>query len=130
MDIVYIQGLQVRTVIGVYDWEREIEQTLSFDLELATDVRAAAATDAIEQALDYAAISARISTYVQASRYQLIETLAERVAELLRASWGCRASAANGSSVCGGAGLPEPGQQCRRAGESAQQPRRAAAALS
>jgi|SRR5690606_7357440 len=90
MDIVYIQGLQVRTVIGVYDWEREIEQTLSFDLELATDVRAAAATDAIEQALDYAAISARISTYVQASRYQLIETLAERVAELLRTEFGVR----------------------------------------
>jgi dihydroneopterin aldolase len=83
-DIVYIRGLQAEAVIGVYDWERTIRQTLVLDLELACDNRAAAATDAIEDAVDYDAISGRILAYVGDSEFQLIETLAERLAELLQ----------------------------------------------
>ena len=83
MDIVYIKGLKTDAVIGVYDWERGIRQTLVLDLELASDNRAAAATDGITQAVDYDAISKRVLAYVQASEFQLVETLAERVAEIV-----------------------------------------------
>ena len=83
MDTVYIKGLKTDAVIGVYDWERDIRQTLVLDLELASDNRAAAATDVITEAVDYDAISKRVLAYVQASEFQLIETLAERVAEIV-----------------------------------------------
>ena len=83
MDIVYVVKLQTDAVIGVYDWERGIRQTVVLDLELASDNRRAAATDGIAEAVDYDAISRRILDYVQASEFQLIETLAERVAELV-----------------------------------------------
>lgn len=83
MDLVYIKGLKTDAVIGVYDWERDIRQTLVLDLELASNNRAAAATDGIAEAVDYDAISKRILAYVQASEFQLIETLAERVAEII-----------------------------------------------
>ena len=82
-DIVYISGLKTDAVIGVYDWERSIRQELVLDLELASDNRRAAGTDAIEDAVDYDAISRRILAYVAGSEFQLIETLAERVAELV-----------------------------------------------
>ena len=83
MDIVYIKGLKTDAVIGVYDWERDIRQTLVLDLELASNNRAAAATDGIAEAVDYDAISQRILAYVQASEFQLIETLAERIANIV-----------------------------------------------
>ena len=83
MDIVYIKGLNTDAVIGVYDWERCIRQTLVLDLELASDNRAAAANDAIEDAVDYDAISGRILAYVADSEFELIETLAERVAAIV-----------------------------------------------
>ena len=83
MDTVYIEGLRTDAVIGVYDWERGIRQALVLDLELASDNRGAAASDAIEDAVDYDAIAGRVIAYVQDSEFQLIETLAERVAELV-----------------------------------------------
>lgn len=83
MDIVYIKALRADAVIGVYDWERGIRQELVLDLELCSDNRAAAESDAIEDAVDYDAISGRVLAYVRDSEFQLIETLAERVAELV-----------------------------------------------
>ena len=83
MDTVHISGLRASAVIGVYEWERDIRQDLVLDLQLASDNRAAAATDCIDDAVDYAAISARVLTYVEDSEFQLIETLAERIAELV-----------------------------------------------
>ena len=83
MDTVHIRGLRAEAVIGVYDWERDIRQELVLDRELASDNRAAAATDSIEDAVDYAAISQRVLAYVQNSEFQLIETLAEHLAALV-----------------------------------------------
>lgn len=83
MDIVYIRDLRVDTVIGVYDWERRIKQRLSFDLEMATDIRAAAASDNLEFAPNYKAISDRLIEFVQTRHPQLIETLAEETAQLI-----------------------------------------------
>jgi len=83
MDIVFIEDLKIDTTIGIYDWERKIKQTLAFDLELATDISKAAKTDVIEDALNYKAISKRVIAFVEASEYQLVETLAEKVAALI-----------------------------------------------
>ncbi|MCC1496650.1 dihydroneopterin aldolase [Alcanivorax sp. 1008] len=83
MDIVYIRDLKVATVIGIFDWERRIRQTVSLDLEMATDIRRAAASDHIDDALDYKAVGKRLIGFIEASEFQLVETLAERVAEIV-----------------------------------------------
>lgn len=83
MDIVFIRELRADTIIGVYDWERRIRQTVVLDLELASNNRRAAASDQIDDAMDYAAISGRVLSFIEASEFQLIETMAERVAEVI-----------------------------------------------
>ena len=77
MDTVFISGLKASSVIGCYDWERDIRQTLVIDLELKADFARAAETDALADALDYAAISNRVIALCDESRFQLLEALAE-----------------------------------------------------
>ena len=88
MNIVYIRGLRAQAVIGVYEWERHIRQTLVLDLEMASDTVRAAASDQIADALDYAALSARVVALVEASEYQLLETLADAVARMITREFG------------------------------------------
>lgn len=88
MDRVFIEGLEVITTIGVYDWEKEIQQKLVLDLELAHDNRPAASTDDIKLALDYASLSSRVTEYVQTHHFELVETVAENVAALIRDEFG------------------------------------------
>ena len=83
MDIIYLNDLRIETVIGVYDWERRTRQTVVFDIEMGTDIGKAAATDAIESTLDYKAVAKRVMAFVGESQFQLVETLAERVAGLI-----------------------------------------------
>jgi len=83
MDIVFIKQLQVDTVIGVYDWEKTIKQRLVLDITLAADQRAAANNDDIRLTLDYAVITEKVITLITAQPIELIETVAERVAQLL-----------------------------------------------
>ncbi len=83
MDKVYIRDLRIDTVIGIYDWEREVRQTVSIDLEMATDIRRAARSDSIEDTLNYKAVAKRLIQYVGDSDFQLVETLAERCAALV-----------------------------------------------
>ena len=87
MDTVFIKGLKAASVIGCYDWERDIRQTLVIDLELKADFTRAAQTDALEDALDYAAISQRIIAVCDESRFQLLEALADHLAQLLLAEF-------------------------------------------
>ncbi|MGH8473597.1 MAG: dihydroneopterin aldolase, partial [Gammaproteobacteria bacterium] len=82
MDIIYLRDLRIDTVIGVYRWEREMKQTLVIDLELGTDIRPAAKSDAIADTLNYKDIAKRVTAFVEQSRYQLVEALAEAVAKL------------------------------------------------
>lgn len=84
MDVVYVQGLTVKCVIGVLEWEQAIQQTVVFDLEMATDVAKAAATENLQDAIDYSAVAEAVTTYAQSQSFQLIETLAEKVAALLQ----------------------------------------------
>ncbi|MGX5729298.1 dihydroneopterin aldolase [Pseudoxanthomonas beigongshangi] len=88
MDKVFIEGLQVDAVIGVYDWERHVRQALRLDLEMAFDNRRPAASDDVADTLDYDAISRRLTAFVQASGFGLVETLAERCAALLIEEFG------------------------------------------
>ncbi len=83
MDIVYISDLRIETIIGIYDWEREIRQVISIDLEMAADNRKAAATESIDDALNYKAVAKRLIQFVEESKFQLVETLAERIAEII-----------------------------------------------
>lgn len=83
MDIVYIKELQIETIIGIYDWERERKQIVSLDLDMGTDIRPAAATEDISKALDYKAVSKRLIAFIEASEFLLIETMAERIAEIV-----------------------------------------------
>ncbi|MCB1920975.1 MAG: dihydroneopterin aldolase [Candidatus Competibacteraceae bacterium] len=83
MDIIFIRELRVETTIGVHPWERGSRRSLLVDLELATDIRPAAATDRLDQTLDYQAVAQRISELATGSDFQLVETLAERIADRL-----------------------------------------------
>ena len=87
-DTVSIRDLRVSTVIGVYDWEREIEQALTFSIDMAADVSKAAKHDDIRDALDYSAVAQAVKAVVTEGKFQLIETAAERVAERLLADYG------------------------------------------
>lgn len=83
MDVVFIKDLDIETVIGIYDWERKIRQTVRLNLEMSSDIRKAAATDRIDDALDYKAVAKRLIGFVESSSFQLVETLAERCAEIV-----------------------------------------------
>jgi 7,8-dihydroneopterin aldolase/epimerase/oxygenase len=83
MDIIFISELRIETIIGIYDWERVTKQTVSLDLEMAADICGAAATDRIEDTLNYKAVAKRLIEFVGASDFQLVETLAEKIAAIV-----------------------------------------------
>jgi dihydroneopterin aldolase len=90
MDTVFLRGLRIETVIGIYGWEKEIKQPVVLDLEMSTDVARAANSDRIEDALNYKAVSKRLKQFVSESRFELVETLAERCARIVRDEFGVR----------------------------------------
>ncbi len=83
MDIIYVSDLRVDTVIGIFDWERRVRQTVRIDLEMATDIRRAAATDRIDDTLNYKAVAKAVIAFVEKSEFQLVETLAEGIASII-----------------------------------------------
>lgn len=83
MDLVYIHALEIETIIGIYDWEREQKQTITIDLEMGTDIRPAAASDDIEKALNYKQVAKRLIAFIESAEFLLIETMAEQIAQLL-----------------------------------------------
>ncbi len=83
MDIIYLTELKIETVIGIYAWERQIKQTVVLNIEMAADIRNAAKTDRVEDTLDYKSVAKRLIEFISHSEFQLIETLAERIAEIL-----------------------------------------------
>ena len=87
-DSIRIRGLKVEAIVGVHDWERRLPRPVVIDLELATDAARAARSDALKDALDYAGVAKAVDDFVGASQFQLVETLAERLAEKLRADFG------------------------------------------
>ncbi len=88
VDTVFIRELRVDAIIGIYDWERRVRQTLIIDLELATDCAQAAATDAIGDTVDYKALTDHVARFVIEGKFRLLETLAEQLAADLQAQFG------------------------------------------
>ncbi len=84
MDKIFLSGLKIDTVIGIWEWERKIRQTVIIDLEMSADIARAAATDCVEDTLNYKLVAKRIQSFVADSGFQLVETLAERVAGIVR----------------------------------------------
>lgn len=82
-DLIFLSDLRVQTVIGIWDWERAIKQTVGIDLEMEADIRKAASTDSIQDTLDYKSVAKRIIEFVEQSSFQLVETLAERIAGIV-----------------------------------------------
>lgn len=87
MDIIYLRDLKCECTIGVWQWEKAISQTLVLDIELATDAAKAAENDNLADALDYQAISERVQAFAKENTFELIETLAERIATLILAEF-------------------------------------------
>ena len=88
MDTVFIQGLKIDTVIGIYDWERKIRQEIVLDIEMSSDISIAASTDHIDQALNYKDSCKRLCSYVGDSEFQLVETLAEEICQIVIKEFG------------------------------------------
>ncbi len=88
MDIVFLHEMKVDTVIGIWEWERKIRQTVVIDLEMAADIRKAAASDSIDDALNYKLVAKRLQEFVADSEFQLVETLAEKIAAVVMDEFG------------------------------------------
>lgn len=84
MDIVFIRGLVIETIVGVHDWEKRTPRPVILDLEMGDDCTRAAASDLIADALDYDAITQRLTDFVSQSHFELVETLAEGCATIVR----------------------------------------------
>ena len=93
MDTIYIHDLRIDALIGVNEWERCARQTIVFDIEMGADIARAAGSDAIGDTIDYKAVAHRLIAFVEESRFELLETLAERAAAIIleefRVPW-CR----------------------------------------
>lgn len=83
MDKIFLHELKLQAVIGIWEWERRIRQTVSLDLEMATDAKRAAASDSTDTALNYKDVAKRVIAFVEASEFQLVESLAEAVAAIV-----------------------------------------------
>lgn len=88
MDKIFLDELKVETIIGIWDWERKIRQTVVIDLEMSADIARAAATDKVEDTLNYKLVAKRIQAFVGDSSFRLVETLAERIAGIVREEFG------------------------------------------
>lgn len=104
MDIIYVHGIKVDCVIGVWEWERRIRQTLTIDLDLGADIVRAAASDQLEDTLSYKDVAKRVMAFAGDSSFQLVETLAERIAAIARDEFGvpwCRVRVGKPGAVRG-----------------------------
>jgi dihydroneopterin aldolase len=86
-DSIFLADMRVDAVVGIWEWERKIRQVVSIDLEMGTDIRKAAATDSIDDTLNYKNVAKRVQQFVADSQFQLVETLAERIAEIVLAEF-------------------------------------------
>ncbi|MEA3175823.1 MAG: 7,8-dihydroneopterin aldolase/epimerase/oxygenase [Gammaproteobacteria bacterium] len=88
MDKIFIHALKTETIVGIFDWERQVKQTVVIDLEFSADIRKAALTDSIDDTLNYKGVAKRVLVFVEASQFHLVETLAEHLAMLVLEDFG------------------------------------------
>ncbi len=84
MDTIYLHGLTVDAVIGIWEWERKIRQKVVIDIDMDADIRKAAASDSVDDTLNYKLVAKRVVDLAETSGFQLVETLAEGVADIVR----------------------------------------------
>jgi dihydroneopterin aldolase len=82
-DSIFLHDLRIKAIVGIWEWERKLRQTVSIDLEMGADIRKAAATDKIEDTLDYKQLAKRVQQFVEDSEFRLVETLAENIAQII-----------------------------------------------
>ena len=87
MDSIFLNDLKVETIVGIWDWERKIRQTVSIDLQLGADIKRAAASDSIDDTLNYKLVAKRVQQFVSESSFKLVESLAENIAEVVIAEF-------------------------------------------
>ena len=83
MDIIYINDLRIETIIGIYGWERKTKQTVVLDIEMGADIRKASVSDDINDTLSYKSVAERLFEFVGGSEFELVETLAEQISDIL-----------------------------------------------
>jgi dihydroneopterin aldolase len=88
MDRIFIRALKTEAIIGIYDWERQVKQTVLLDIDFSADIRKAALTDSVQDTLNYKAVAKRVLRFVEASQFHLVETLAEHIAMLILEEFG------------------------------------------
>ena len=88
-DVVFVKGLKVEAVIGVYEWERAITQPLLIDIALETDISAAAVSDDVDDALNYKAVCDDVSEWCKEIKAKLLEHLAGQIADKLLTKYAC-----------------------------------------
>jgi dihydroneopterin aldolase len=88
MDKIFIHALKTEAIIGIFDWERQVKQTVVIDIEISADIAKAALSDSIHDTLNYKRIAKRVLAFVEESKFHLVETLAERIAMLLLEDFG------------------------------------------
>jgi len=87
MDTIFIHALKTEAIIGIFDWERQVKQTVLLDIELSADIRKAALSDSIDDTLNYKRVAKRVLAFVETSTFHLVETLSEQVAMLILAEF-------------------------------------------
>jgi len=88
MDKIFLSSLSVDCIVGIWEWERRVKQTVIIDVEMAADIRKAAATDHIDSTVDYKQVAKRLLAFVADSQFQLVETLTERLAQIIITEFG------------------------------------------
>ena len=87
MDIVYVKDLKIPARIGIYEWEKRIHQQIRVDLEMAWDNRIPAASDTIDDTLNYKTAAKHVVTLVGSQHFDLVERLAETIAQHLMSTF-------------------------------------------
>ena len=88
MDKIFIHALKTETIVGIFDWERQVKQTVVIDIEFSADIRKAALSDSIGDTLNYKGVAKRVLAFVEVSSFHLVETLAEHIAMLILQDFG------------------------------------------
>jgi dihydroneopterin aldolase len=88
MDKIFIRALKTETIVGIFDWERQVKQAVVVDIEFSADIAKAALSDSIDDTLNYKGVAKRVLAFVDESSFHLVETLAEHIAMLILEEFG------------------------------------------
>ena len=88
MDIIFLNDLRIETVVGVYEWERKLPQTIQLDIEIGLPPAQPQRADSIDDTIDYAAVAARVRESLKQHQFLLIEAMAEHISAIILTEFG------------------------------------------